>query len=91
MSRTHTLKIWPNHFEEVAEGRKKAEIRKDDRGFAVGDLLHLVEFDPAKCIAVRETGRTMTVAITHILHGGRFGLDPDYVMLSIEPVSHDRE
>jgi len=46
MSRTHELKCQPPHFAAVAAGRKTVEIRRDDRGFAVGDILDLREYDP---------------------------------------------
>ncbi|WCR29734.1 DUF3850 domain-containing protein [Paenibacillus thiaminolyticus] len=46
----HKLKIWPEHFEAVTHPdprrRKTVEIRKDDRGYCVGDTLHLQEWDP---------------------------------------------
>lgn len=37
----HELKTWPDFFRDVADGRKKFEIRKDDRDYKVGDLLRL--------------------------------------------------
>jgi hypothetical protein len=40
---THELKTVAPHFAHVQSGAKRAEIRKDDRGFAVGDVLVLRE------------------------------------------------
>lgn len=37
----HNLKIDRRWFDAVLEGRKKAEVRRADRGFAVGDQLLL--------------------------------------------------
>ena len=37
----HELKTDPQVFDDVVSGRKTFEIRKDDRGFEVGDLLKL--------------------------------------------------
>lgn len=42
---THELKTRTPWFNRVASGEKRAEIRKHDRDFQVGDLLRLVEVD----------------------------------------------
>lgn len=44
----HTLKTLPEPFAAVAAGAKRAEMRRDDRGFEAGDLLVLREFDPSR-------------------------------------------
>lgn len=41
----HNLKIRPNYFKDVIAEIKKFEIRFNDRGFEVGDLIVLEEFD----------------------------------------------
>ena len=78
----HELKIAPRHFNDVISRLKKAEIRKDDRGFAVGHLVRLMEYH-----ACMYTGRTFTVRITHILraedHPGV--LVDGHVMFSFTP------
>ena len=43
---THELKIWPQFFEAVADGRKTFEYRKADRDFKFGDTVILKEFVP---------------------------------------------
>ncbi len=43
MSKHHELKTWPEYFDLTWRGLKNFEIRKDDRGFAVGDTLTLIE------------------------------------------------
>ena len=42
----HELKCWPEPFEQMSSGAKTAEFRRDDRGFAVGDMLLLREWHP---------------------------------------------
>jgi hypothetical protein len=40
----HTLKTWPGPFAAVLDGTKTHEIRVVDRPYAVGDVLHLQEW-----------------------------------------------
>jgi hypothetical protein len=66
MINTHELKTWPTFFEHVLAGRKLFEIRKDDRNYRSGDLLHLREFDNT---TQAYTGREMEVEVTYIMRG----------------------
>jgi hypothetical protein len=77
----HTLKTWPDQFTAVADGSKTFEIRRDDRGFAVGDLLRLAEWDPDTS---RVTDRMVLRRVTHLLRG--FGLEDGYVALGLTDV-----
>lgn len=80
--KTHELKIWPQWFEAVAEGRKRAEYRVADRQFEVGDALWLREYVPRSLPASREayyTGRELWVQITHVAV-----VDAAHALLSIE-------
>lgn len=77
---THDLKTWPEHFQEVKAGRKRFEIRVNDRNFQVGDTLRLNEFCPRLNVY---TGDTVTVVVTHMLAGGAFGIDLGSVVMSI--------
>jgi hypothetical protein len=43
----HELKIWPQFYKPVSEGRKTFEIRKNDRGFQAGDWVSLNEWEPS--------------------------------------------
>lgn len=42
---THHLKAKPEYFRATIEGRKPFEVRKDDRGFKVGDHVILKEYE----------------------------------------------
>ena len=44
--KTHELKCWPEFFLPVQAWKKVFEIRHNDRGFEVGDILWLREWDP---------------------------------------------
>lgn len=72
----HDLKIWSRHFEAVISGKKKAELRKNDRNFQVGDTLLLREVTEPQC---EYTGRKTYVTVTHIIKGGEMDV------LSFEP------
>lgn len=85
--RTHQLKTWPEPFQAVVDGRKKHEVRVDDRGFSVGDILILCEWDPSPCrsgLPHGYTGKDCRAKVTYITPGGRFGLPGDLVVMSIE-------
>jgi hypothetical protein len=78
---THYLKTWPEHYKDIVSGKKKAELRFNDRDFKVGDLLSLMEYNPE---TDQYTGSFVIVKVTHILEGGAFGLEKGFVMMSIE-------
>ena len=78
----HKLKIEPQYLENLLNGRKKSEVRLNDRDYQLGDLLEFTE------VFVNKHGWTDTrkhnFRVTHI-HSG-LGLQPDYVVLSVERV-----
>ena len=39
----HNLKIKEEYFEAILQGRKTFELRKNDRDYQVGDLIHFVK------------------------------------------------
>jgi ASC-1-like (ASCH) protein len=60
----HELKIWPKYFNAIKCGDKRFEYRVNDRGFAVGDMLHLREYNIE---SGEYTGQEMSVMVTYIL------------------------
>lgn len=46
MKRAHDLKVWPEHYRLIVQGRKPWELRRHDRDFQKGDWLRLREWDP---------------------------------------------
>lgn len=76
---THTLKIHPKSFEPLSLGSKTFEVRKNDRGYGVDDLLHLKEWDPEKKVY---TGRFALRIVTYVLHGPCYdGIVPEGVVV----------
>jgi len=80
--KTHELKCWPEHFSAILDGTKTFELRLDDRGFEVGDLLILKEFQQGQY-----SGRDCVRGVTHIIHDV-FGtwLQPGVVAMSLRRV-----
>ena len=81
-----------NAFAAIKDGRKRFEWRRDDRGYEVGDVLLLREWDPVTKDFVDVSGdfdapfvaNEMRVRVTYILRGA-FGIPPNYCVMSIEP------
>jgi len=76
----HDLKTWPVEYEAIRLGHKRHEYRYDDRGFGVGDILNLQEWDPAQ---EQYTGRWMHVRVTWI-NAAHFGIPVGYCVMSFE-------
>jgi hypothetical protein len=60
---THTVKSWPRFFDPILLGTRTHELRRNDRAYAVGDLVELREYDPETKIY---SGRVCIVEITSI-------------------------
>ena len=87
----HELKTDPEVFEATWQNNKRCEIRYDDRGFQVGDLLRLMETrysgqSMREGAPLEYTRREMTVRVLHILRGPRYGLEDGWVVMSHEEV-----
>jgi hypothetical protein len=79
--KTHHLKCWPEYFKHMADLSKNFELRKDDRGFEVGDKIVLHEWNCAY------TGNKLEFEILYILRdASRFGLIDGYCILSLMPI-----
>ena len=71
---THNLKTHPEYFQAIWDEKRNFELRRDDVGFQVGDILHLQEWDPTR-VSPKDpldydtwyTGRTSVRVITYIL------------------------
>lgn len=52
----HDLKCWPEFFQDVKDGTKTFELRKNDRNYQVRDILHLREWDKDKFHEIMQEG-----------------------------------
>ena len=78
VEKIHEVKISSIYFDDVAAGIKNFELRKNDRGYKVGDILKLNEVKSGK-----ETGRFIKAKIEYTLEE-HTGLQEGYCILSIK-------
>jgi hypothetical protein len=77
--KTHRIKTWKPFFQDVLDGRKPFDFRKNDRDFKVDDDIVHIEYDPE---TQAETGRHCNTTIIYILQGGQFGIPDGYVLFT---------
>jgi len=73
----HDLKILPEFFAAVKEGRKTFEIRRNDRDFRAGDVLLLLEWD-----GQRFTGQQVSKLVPYV---SDFAQQAGMVVMSLAP------
>lgn len=78
---THGLKTWDEFMMDIATGKKPFEVRKNDRGYSVGDVLLLNGWNQNKEV---HTGRVIEAEVTYILNGGAWGVMDGYVVMGIK-------
>ena len=76
--KVHDIKIAASYYDDVTSGRKRFELRKNDRGYKVGDSLKMREFKDGK-----HTGRTIDADIIYMLEEYA-GLEEGYCILGID-------
>jgi hypothetical protein len=76
--KVHEIKIAASYYDDVTSGRKRFELRKNDRGYKVGDSLKMLEFDEGK-----HTGRIIDADIIYMLEDYA-GLEEGYCILGID-------
>lgn len=81
--KVHQIKLAAMFFDDVASGRKSFEIRKNDRGYKVGDILEMMEFKSGK-----ETERMVRVKVTYMIEEYT-GIEEGYCVMGIERCRKD--
>lgn len=74
----HDVKLAAEFWDDVVSGRKCFELRKNDRGYKVGDMLNMSEFK-----AGEKTGRRLRAEIIYMLEDYT-GLTEGYCILGIK-------
>jgi len=75
--KVHELKTINPFFQDVWDGKKDFEVRKNDRDFKVGDRLKLIEFG-------LPPNRYILKDIKYILEGGQYGISDEYVIIGMQ-------
>lgn len=83
--KVHDIRLGASFFDDVLECRKNFELRKNDRGYKVGDILYMMEFKDG-----RNTGRSVKRKVIYMLEDFT-GLEDGYCILGIEPIQEDAE
>ncbi|NOI15804.1 DUF3850 domain-containing protein [Vibrio hepatarius] len=76
----HELKIQSVHFADFIAHRKTHEVRINDRDYQAGDCLNLREIDANG----EYTGQEANAEVSHVLHGGQFGIAEGWCVLSLK-------
>ena len=74
--KVHQIRLAKPYFDDVANGIKTFEFRKNDRGYKKGDILEMMEFADGK-----NTGRMVKVLVTYILEDYT-GIEDGYCIMA---------
>lgn len=74
--KVHQIRLAKSYFDDVANGIKTFELRKNDRGYKKGDILEMMEFADGK-----NTGRMVKVLVTYILEDYT-GIEDEYCIMA---------
>jgi len=78
----HDLKLVSKYYQHVVDGKKRSEVRLNDRNYQIGDTITLHEGWPG-LNGFEYTGRTVSARISYI---DDFGCQHGYVNLSLDNV-----
>ena len=79
--KVHQIRLAKIYFDDVANGIKTFELRTNDRGYKVGDILEMMEFADGK-----NTGRTVKVKVTYMLEDYT-GIEDGYCIMGTKVMS----
>lgn len=77
----HSLKSWPEYFQPVRSGQKRAEVRMNDRKFEAGDQLALCEWNPETKSYTGQQEHRMITLVEELS-----ALDDGYVLLHLDVI-----
>jgi len=83
-SKIHIVKCWIQFKDDIISGKKKFEVRVNDRDYRVGDILIQQFWDND---LKRYVGGQVEQKIDYVLSGGQFGIEPNTVVMSVSSIS----
>lgn len=83
--KVHQIRLAKSYFDDVANGIKTFELRKNDRGYKKGDILEMMEFADGK-----NTGRTVRVLVTYIIEDYT-GIEDGYCIMATTLLNENGE
>lgn len=83
--KVHQIRLAKSYFDDVANGIKTFELRKNDRGYKKGDILEMMEFADGK-----NTGHTVRVLVTYILEDYT-GIEDGYCIMATTLLNENGE
>ena len=83
--KVHQIRLAKSYFDDVANGIKTFELRKNDRGYKKGDILEMMEFADGK-----NTGRMVRVLVTYILEDYT-GIEDGYCIMATKLMKDGEE
>ena len=97
MSTVHDLKTDPIVWEAIASGKKRFEVRLNDRFYQRGDIVTLFKLSQSGLSGAyewdynRNEPKQLTFRIGWMLQGGQFGIEPKYVVFQLEPIEEEQK
>jgi ParB family chromosome partitioning protein len=83
--KVHQIRLAKSYFDDVANGIKTFELRKNDREYKKGDILEMMEFADGK-----NTGRMVRVLVTYILEDYT-GIEDGYCIMATKLMKESEE
>lgn len=83
MVTVYEMRVFPENFKAIKEGKKKFEVVKNDKNYNVGEYIDLREFDIGKGY----TGEMLCLKIVYMMTSNQVeGLKDGYCVLGIEVI-----
>ncbi|WP_080058317.1 DUF3850 domain-containing protein [Spirosoma aerolatum] len=79
----HFLKCWLEEFDAIVAGKKRFDLRKNDRDYQVGDVLILAKYDQYK---KKFLPGYVAVEVTYVVDS-KFGMKDGYCAMSFTGVA----